>query len=202
MPITKPKRDPHATRQRILAAARRLLVENDGALEMAWVARKAGLSQGIAYHHFGSREGLIEAIVNQFYDKLDDEVTMAPLAHFARWEEREVARTESYIRFMTSEPLGPVVLTRLNRTPAVAAVEAERWTRLTQEGARNIADGQRRGVVRSELAPELLAALVLGAMRGAVTAAMQREATIDSEALTQEIWGFFRLGLQLDEEGK
>ncbi len=202
MPNAKPKRDPRATRQRILAAARRLLVQNDGALEMAWVAKEAGLSQGIAYHHFGSREGLIEAIVNQFYDKLDDEVTMAPLTHIAGWEDREVARTESYIRFMSNEPLGPVVLTRLNRTPAVAAVEAERWTRLTQEGARNIADGQRRGVVRSELDPDLLAALVLGAMRGAVTAAMQREAAIDSEALTQEIWGFVRLGLQLDEEGR
>ena len=51
------RRDPKATRAKILASAK-LLAANNGALEMAWVAKDAGISHGIAYHHFGSREGL------------------------------------------------------------------------------------------------------------------------------------------------
>lgn len=55
MPATGNKRDPVATRQRILECAGKLLAQGEGALEMAWVAKAAGVSAGLAYHHFGSK---------------------------------------------------------------------------------------------------------------------------------------------------
>lgn len=194
------KRDPEATRARILAAAGRLLVLNDGALEMAWVAKEAGVSQGLAYHHFGSREGLIEAVVGDFYDRLEAEVLLAPLKELGEWESRELQRSERYIRFLAEDPLGATLMARLSRTPAIAMLEAERWEQLVREGAKNIAEGQRRGVVRSQQDSALLAALVLGALRSAVAAAMQRNENIDPRSLTGEIWQFLRLGLEISEE--
>ena len=76
------RRDPKATRTKILASAEKLLAANNGALEMAWVAKDAGISHGIAYHHFGSREGLLKAVTIAFYNQLDDEVLMAPMVEF------------------------------------------------------------------------------------------------------------------------
>ena len=76
------RRDPKATRAKILASAEKLLAANNGALEMAWVAKDAGISHGIAYHHFGSREGLLQAVAIAFYNQLDEQVLMAPMAAF------------------------------------------------------------------------------------------------------------------------
>ena len=120
-PSRRRRRDPAAARADILAAAGRLLAQNDGALEMAWVAREAGVSQGLAYHHFGSREGLLVAVVEDFYDRMENEVLMAPMAEFAGWEARELHRSERYIAFLLNEPLGCLLVTRLSVTPAVAA---------------------------------------------------------------------------------
>ncbi len=167
---------------------------------MAWVAKEAGVSQGLAYHHFGSREGLLQAVVNEFYDRLEEQVLMAPLKEITAWEERECARTERYIAFLVTDDLGAVLMTRLSRTPAIAAIEAERWQRLINEGSRNMADGQRRGVIASKQDPALLAAMTLGAIRAAVTSAMQAGKSIQPKALTRETWQFLRAGLQLNED--
>ncbi|MEO1078541.1 MAG: TetR/AcrR family transcriptional regulator [Pseudomonadota bacterium] len=194
------RRDAGATRQRILQAAAKLLARNEGALEMSWVAKEAEVSQGLAYHHFGSREGLLEAVVNDFYDRLEGEVLMASFSEIESWEERELCRSERYIAFLIEDPLGPTLMNKLSQTPAVAALEANRWKKLVSEGARNIGDGQRRGVVRSEDDPLLLAAMVLGAMRSAVVNALQEGRIGRPEELNRNIWRFLRAGLQIDKE--
>ena len=62
MPAPARKRDSKASRRSIMEAARQLLALGGGDLAMAWVARAAGVSQGLAYHHFGSKEGLLNAL--------------------------------------------------------------------------------------------------------------------------------------------
>lgn len=199
MPTATRKRDPEATRRRILAAAQELLVEGEGSLEMAWVAKAAGVSQGLAYHHFGSKDGLLEAVVNDFYDRVEDAVLMARLDEIEDWERREQERVSRYIEFLLNDPLGLVVITRLANTPAVVAVEAQRWDVLVSVGARNMAEGQARGAIRSTLDSELLAAMVLGAVRAAVSRVLASGAPQDSEQLARDIWAFARVGLQLEE---
>ncbi len=198
----KRRRDAGATRQRILQAAAQLLARNEGALEMSWVAKEAEVSQGLAYHHFGSREGLLEAVVNDFYDRLEAEVLMASFSEIESWEERETQRSERYIAFLTEDPLGPTLMNKLSQTPAVAALEGNRWRKLVAEGARNIGDGQRRGVVGSRDDPSLLAAMVLGAMRSAVVNALQEGRVEKPGDLNRDIWRFLRAGLRIEEEKK
>ncbi|MEM1191643.1 MAG: TetR/AcrR family transcriptional regulator [Pseudomonadota bacterium] len=194
------RRDAGATRQRILQAAAQLLARNEGALEMSWVSKEAQVSQGLAYHHFGSREGLLEAVVNDFYDRLEAEVLMANFSEIDAWEKRETRRSERYIAFLTEDPLGPTLMNKLSQTPAVAALEAKRWRKLVTEGARNIGDGQRRGTVGSRDDPALLAAMVLGAMRSAVVNALQEGGVEKPGDLNRDIWRFLRAGLQIKEE--
>ena len=199
MPGTARKRDPAAARQRILAAAQALLVQGDGNFEMSWVAKAAGVSQGLAYHHFGSKEGLLQAVVNDFYDRVDDAALMARLHEIQDWEAREQERVYRYIEFLINDPLGVVIITRLARTPAVAVVEAERWDALVAVGARNVAEGQASGAVAARENSELLAAMVLGAVRAAVARAIAQGRTKQTRKLAREIWAFARRGLQLNE---
>ena len=191
------RRDPKATRAKILASAEKLLASNNGALEMAWVAKDAGISHGIAYHHFGSREGLLQAVAIAFFNQLDDEVLMAPMLEFNSWRDREQARSRAHIAFVLSHPLGSIVTNQLSAIPAIAAIEAERWKLIVAEGARNIADGQRRGELGSEVSPELGAAMVLGAVRGAINQVVAAPATIDIDQLNTEVWAFLGPGLKL-----
>ena len=111
-------------------------------------------------------------------------------------------RVRMYIDFLLTDPLGIVVLSRLAHAPGVAAVEAERWQKLVSVGGRNIADGQRRGVVRAPQDPELLAAMVLGAVRAAVSRLLPQRGEVDAAQLAQDIWQYQRRGLCLEEEDR
>jgi AcrR family transcriptional regulator len=200
MSSSQRRRNPGATRARILEAAKTLLAQGDGSLEMAWVAKAAGASQGLAYHHFGSKEGLLAAVVEDFYDRVEEAVLMARLDEFDDWETRERTRTARYIEFLLADPLTPAVLGRLAGTPVVAGVEARRWQRLIAEGARNIAEGQARGKVASSLDSDLLAAMVLGAVRAAATGKISDKGEVDPRALADDIWQFLGRGLGLEAQ--
>lgn len=64
-------RDPEATREVILEAARTLLAK-DGpeGISLSEVAQLAGVNRGTAYQHFSTRENLIQATVEWVSDKL------------------------------------------------------------------------------------------------------------------------------------
>lgn len=68
---TRRPRDPDATREVILEAARTLLAK-DGpeGISLSEVAHLAGVNRGTAYQHFETREKLIEATVAWASDKL------------------------------------------------------------------------------------------------------------------------------------
>ncbi|HME68623.1 MAG TPA: TetR/AcrR family transcriptional regulator [Myxococcota bacterium] len=60
-------RDPAQKRARIMGAARRLFAERGfGATSTAAVASHAGVSEGIVFHHFGSKAGLLEAVAADY----------------------------------------------------------------------------------------------------------------------------------------
>ncbi len=62
---TRRRRNPEATREEILAAARTVLA-SDGpeGLSLSKVAHLAGVNRGTAYQHFETREDLVQATVN------------------------------------------------------------------------------------------------------------------------------------------
>ena len=93
-----------ATRERLLRAAQEELVRSHGHLEMQGVAKRAQVSVGLAYHHFGSKAGLIAAVVEAFYSRLDAEVFNDACRPSESWADRERRRIASYIAFHYKHP--------------------------------------------------------------------------------------------------
>src|SRR3990172_7038012 len=161
-----------ASRRRLLEAAAAELVTRGGTAEVAAVAARGGGSGGLIYRPFGWKAGLIAAVVEDFYDRLDGSVLNADLAPDADWPTRERLRTRRYVAFHYVEPLAPVILSRLRCEPEVAAVEARRIARHVEAAARNIRRAQKNGEIPADLDPELAAAMVLGGIRHALGAVL------------------------------
>ena len=185
-----------ATRERLLQAAEAELVERDGALEVASVAARAEVSVGLLYRYFGSKAGLVAAVVEDFYDRLHAEAADTDPAPGADWASRERKRLELSVAFHYREPLATVVLSRIAREPEVAAVEVRRIGRLVEDAARNVQAGQRRGELPPDLDARTVGALLIGGFRVAMGEALTRPQRPDPGRLTDELWRFVVNGVR------
>lgn len=177
------------TRRKLLDAASAVLVEGEGRFEIAEVAARAGLSTGLSYHYFGSKAGLIAAVVEDFYDRHDAEVMDINPLPGADWASRERERVKRLIDFHYRDPLAPIVLNQLSREPEVAAVEARRVGRHVDIGARNVRLGQKEGLIPGDLDAKLLVAMMMGGLYRALGQALARSPRPGKAWLTREIWG-------------
>lgn len=177
---------PTETRERLLRSAILELVAQKGSVELADVTRRAGVSAGTPYHHFGSKSGLIAAVVDDFYERYDKSVMDVELEG-AHWIDREERRLHSIVEFHYSEPLAPILLSKLDRDPAIAQVEARWLSRHISKGARNISKAQRDGDVSPHIDPEFTAAMILGGIRQLIVHALARKTVPKKEALTREL---------------
>ena len=178
------------TRRRLLEAAIAELVERDGALEVASVAARAGVSVGLLYRYFGSKAGLVTAVVDDFYDRLLAEISAAGALKGVDWATRERRRTELSVAFHYREPLAPVLLGRLAREPEVAAREVRRIERLVEDAALNVERGQRRGEIPGDADARMVGAMLIGGYRVAMAEALTRSTRPSQHDLTEAIWRF------------
>ncbi|MGB5809041.1 MAG: TetR/AcrR family transcriptional regulator [Polyangiales bacterium] len=183
-------------RNRLVDAAAEALVAGDGAFEVQEVATRAGLSVGLTYHRFGSKAGLIAAVVDRMYDQL---LQAIDIPHWPThdWGGRERERTRRFIDFVYENPVAAIVFSKLASEPEVVGVATERWNGVVQDGARNIAQGQRRGVLPRTTDPSRLSALINGAVRHAVAQALAADPRPERDQLTDEVWSFIEAGLRI-----
>lgn len=78
-PARTPARSPDATRAAILDAAERVL-SRDPRAPMAAVAAQAGVSKGLPYHYFPSREALTEAVLERSLSALAERIAAMDLS--------------------------------------------------------------------------------------------------------------------------
>ncbi|MBA2349829.1 MAG: TetR/AcrR family transcriptional regulator [Solirubrobacterales bacterium] len=185
-----------ATRERLLLAAEAELGAREGALEVAAVAARAEVSVGLLYRYFGSKAGLVAAVVDDFYDRLHAQVADFDPAPQADWAARERKRLELSVEFHYAEPLAGVILSRLFREPEVAAVEVRRMGRLVEDAARNVTAGQRRGELPADLDPRTVGALMIGSFRVAMGEALSRPRRPDAEVFVEQLWRFIVGGVR------
>lgn len=157
-------------------------------MEIAAVAARAGVSVGLNYHHFGSKAGLLAAVVDDFYDRYDAAVIDVNPLPGADWATRERRRVGLLVDFLLCEPLAPLVLARLSGEPEVAAVEARRLARHIELGAGNIALAQRRRQLPADCDPRLLIAMVMGGLRQAIGQVFAGRIERDAATLAEELW--------------
>lgn len=182
-----------ATREKLLRAAVDELIDRDGALEVASVAQRAGVSVGLLYRYFGSKAGLVSAVVDGFYDRMLQETSAARDAG-PTWADRERRRLEISVAFHYREPLAAVILSRLAREPEVASVEVQRMAILVEETARSVQRAQARGEIDADVDARMFGAMLIGAVRVAIGEALTRASRPSQEKLVDELWRFMQHG--------
>jgi AcrR family transcriptional regulator len=187
------------TRERLVCAAQEELIQGQGHLEMQAVAKRAQLSVGQAYRHFGSKAGLIAAVVERFYGLLDDAAFSGANLVSEYWADREKERISAYIAFHYEHPFAPLVIGALSRAPEVLDVEMAFTNRQLAVGACMLQAAQRDGVIPAEIDPHLTIALMIGGIRQALIGALTSEQRPDPEMLTNAIWAFMAGALRLSE---
>jgi AcrR family transcriptional regulator len=187
-----------ATRTRLLEAAVAELVERHGTLEVGQVAARAGVSTGALYHHFGSKAGLVGAVVREFYDRMHATVIEPTLAEHGDWASREHARIERTVEFHYGDRLA-VVLATLAREPEVAAAEAPYAAELVEAAERNLRAAQRDGEISAEFDPGIAAAVIMGGIRQALAEALAREQRPDPAVVVDELWRLVRAAVRAGE---
>lgn len=184
------------SRSKLLAAANAALVAGDGGFELQDVAARSGVSVGLVSHHFGSKAGLIAAVVNIFYDEAEQALDLHDFAQ-GGWSAREQERLARLIDFLYREETATVILSKLVHYPDVAAIETRRWNGLIDAAARNIIKGQARGQISSMQSPDIMAAMIVGAARHAIVQALTSAERPTKAQLGAAIWSFITSGLRL-----
>jgi TetR/AcrR family transcriptional regulator, transcriptional repressor for nem operon len=80
MNISMPRKNPARTRERLLAAAfSEIYTTGYQGSDLNSILGRAGVTKGALYHHFGSKEALGHAVIDQFVAKITSDKWLAPL---------------------------------------------------------------------------------------------------------------------------
>lgn len=176
-------------RQQLLDAARDELVQENGVIELSALMRRAGLSTGALYHHFGSKSGLLAAIYDGFYDGLRHAIADAHLPT-GDWATRERDRTHRFVAYHLADPLAPILLNRTAGDPQLTELEAAYIHNLIDNAAANIRHGQQSGELPADLDPDSAGAYVIGGLRHGIAQQLRVTPTPNSDQATQTLWRF------------
>ena len=191
-----------AGRDALLRAAAAELVERRGVLEVGSVAARAGVSVGLIYRHFGSKSGLLAAVVGDFHVRFDAEVLDADPAPRGGWAERERQRTRMAVDFHYDDELAPVVLARMERDPEVAAVEARHLRVQIARGTRNVIHGQRDGEIPADIDAGIAAAMILGGVRQVLVEVLSRREPPPRAVVADQVWRLVAAAVRCKEPSR
>lgn len=186
------------TRAQLIEAAEQELIANHGYMEISAVARRAHVSAGLTYHHFGSKSGLVAAVVDHFYHPLRAIALGDEIPRDLEWRERERCRTRAIIDYFYDHPLAPVICSRLAKEPEVIDIERAHVNALLKAGARNLAQGQRLGLISMELDPSTAVAMLMGGLRLTIEQAITSDQRPPRQELLDQLWRLTTQALQLD----
>jgi AcrR family transcriptional regulator len=175
---------------RLINAAREVLARKGWVgMTLAEVGERAGVSRGLASHHFGSKAGLLRALTLHINSAFEQSMVTAP---------KTKAGLESVIGYVT------VYLTREDRTwtntrtllllmaealvegSENAAVLADYMKRMYDHLEENIRIGIEGGEIHPNVSPKLGAEMVIGMLRGIMLQRLVKGGDIDmSDILDQ-----------------
>jgi AcrR family transcriptional regulator len=167
--------DAAANRARILAAARRLLVTHGpGGVSMDAVAHAAGVGKGTLFRRFGSRAGLMEALVSDYMRDFQDAFLTGPPPLGPAGDPRE--RLEAFI----------IELLRLQRQHLPFALAADTTSSHARDRVYGVLLLHTRALVRAideALDADIIAAMLLGAVSPSVIERLPLAQNADFEAV-------------------
>lgn len=175
-------------RQQLLDAARDELVRGNGLMELSALTRRAGLTTGALYHHFGSKGGLLAAVYDTFYDGLRHAIADAHLPASAHWGARERMRTRRFVGYHFADPLAPILLNRSALDPQLAELESVHLQNMSDHAADNIRHGQRSGQLPADIDPDGAGAFVIGGLRHGIAQQLRITPSPDPDQVAERLW--------------
>lgn len=170
---------------------------------MDQLARQLRMSKRTLYAHFPSRDALLEAVVDRFFDRLGDEV-----AALVSDESLPVQRRLESIIEQTAQQLASIdrrFLEQLEQNqPALAGhIRARRRQHVQRYLAPLLENAQEAGVVRSELPPMLIVEMAVACVDALTSPRLLPELPIPvrelpSTVLQTLMWGLLRPELRPD----
>jgi AcrR family transcriptional regulator len=188
----------HSTRRRLLDAARERAIASGGHFEIADVARDAGVVPSLVHRYFGSKSGLVAALVDDFFDRFHAEVLDLDLDREGDWARHERLRLEAGVRFHYREPFAVVLYGALARDPEIARREADRIASVVERAARSIRKGQKAGELPAGVDPGLAGAAMFGAMRLVMVEALTRKKRPAPERVIEVLWRQVAASVHID----
>ena len=161
-----------ATRSALIdAAIERFAADGLGASFDA-VAAEVGVTKGALYHHFSSKDGLVEAVYRETIRRHADRVVAASAEGTGR--ERLLALVDASTRLYTSRTPFYRLLTTLHLSAAMERPALAETARRMQRSQRDfmidlVREGQRDGSIRTSLDAEATGLTVNAALEGFLT---------------------------------
>ncbi|MET8567157.1 TetR/AcrR family transcriptional regulator [Streptomyces sp. NPDC004783] len=188
-----------ATVELLLDAALRVYGDaGEQGLTVSAVTRASGVSLGSLYHHFGSIDGLVDALLLRWLERLLGEmVTALERSRTARTGVRALVR--AYLAFVREHPDAGRLL-HSSRADRLGMTRAEQLRDAQEARLTPLADWVQRHVDKGELAPlslPLIESLVLGPVVGAARRWLTLgDIDLDEAArvLPERIWRSVRAG--------
>jgi len=150
-------RDPEATRTALLDAAEAVFCEQGfSAATTSRIAAEAGVTKSLLHHHFGSKAGLWQAVVERRFDayaKIQWEILDRPELDLSAFRES----VEALFRFLQENP----ELARLHAWADASGDAPKQPTEgspLTARGVERLREIRDRGGIHAELSPAVVLA--------------------------------------------
>jgi AcrR family transcriptional regulator len=191
-----------ATRERLLESAREEAIATGGHLEIAAVAERAGVVPSLINKYFGSKAGLVSALIDDFFDRLHAEVLDVDLDAEGDWATHERLRLRRGVEFHYADPFAVVLYAQLAREPSVARAERDRIATVIKHAAANIRRGQRRGELPRSVDPELAGAAMFGGMQRVMVVALSRTPHPRKEKLVEVLWRQVAAAVDIDPRSR
>jgi AcrR family transcriptional regulator len=175
-PNGRPQRaDARRNRKRVLGAARKCFAQDGLEAQIDDIARAAGLGVGTVYRHFPTKEGLIEALAADRFDRLAEKAHEA-LEASDPWE-----GFCEFMRYSAEIQAGDRALTEVMGSRPEMMEAAASAAGLFEPMAKLVRRAQRSGAMRRDAHPEDVPALVCAL--GRVTNPAARGPRMDWERL-------------------
>ena len=191
---TQAERRAEAERRLLDAAMRLVAAGGVRAVTLAAVGEEAGYSRGIVTHHFGSRQGLMDALAR------DVQRRFSPYHVSGTGGDRVLGLVDAYLADLDTRHMDARVFLVL-WTEAIASDEdlrhvfAERDAAFRQGWADAIRAGVADGSIRPGTDPEAGAVALAGMLRGVGLQRLLTPGAVDLEAVRREIGELLRRAL-------
>lgn len=181
-------------RERILAAAARLIVRNGLQCSMSAIAEEAGVATGSLYNYFRNKEELVLGVYVRVSMEMAESL-MRPVEEDVDIGAEVSAYIERYIAFIWDDSERARLFDYLDNNPLISLDEAKTvFEPFVRHGIAMIEIAQKAGVVRAGM-PTLMMSFVRGAIRNALKRFRQTGralAPADRQLIADMCWSAIR----------